>query len=125
MQLTFGHRQVTAVSHRGAVCVYEFALVPGDGSNPEANEPVVLTTSLDVAFLAAQKFTAESLLVLYHTGDPVTPQFVVAEFHFDDETISHLHDHGEDLIAAYRDFTVRKPGDLTATPPLEKAAVDG
>lgn len=123
MKLVFERKRVTVAAARGstdAACCYEFAL-PADNGEFAVDTPYIrLTTGLDVTFLLVRQFTDNSLLVLYHAGDPVNPQFAVAEFDFDDTHISHIHDHGDNLIAAHADFHERAVGDLTATPPEEE-----
>jgi len=124
MKLEFERKRMAVVSARGmtdAVCTYEFAFMSDDGTKYALDAPtVVLTTGLDVAFLCARQFTDESVLVLYHTGNPVDPQFVVAEFHFDNRTISHLQDHGDDWSTAHADFEARQPGEMTAIHPEDQ-----
>ena len=78
---------------------YEFT-VQDDGQEQE----VRLTTGLDVTFLFVRPFTGDSLLVLFFTGDAVQPQFVVAEFHYDDERINHTLDHGPEVESAIGDW---------------------
>lgn len=117
MNLQFEQKRVTVMSARGgteAACVYEFALV---GAGADGVSYISLTTGLDVTFLKARLFTDDSLLVLYHTNNPVDPQLCVAEFHFDNRTISHLQDHGNEWFKAHEDFGDRAPGEMTATPP--------
>jgi len=117
MDLQFEQKRMTVVSARGrtdAVCVYEFALV---GEGADGVSLLSLTTGLDVSFLHVRPFTPDSLLVLFFTGNPVQPQFVVAEFHYDDEQINHTLDHGASVESAVGDWKTRRPGEATATPP--------
>ena len=124
LQLAFAHQTVTLLASRGDTRSerrYLFVLQEANGDVEMKTPTWDLTVGLDVAFLSARQFADNSLLVLYHTGDPVNPQYVVAEFYTDD-TSRHLRAHGPDLIAAHADYNTRKPGDLTATPPDIEAA---
>lgn len=114
--LRFEDRRLQVGAARGmtsASWAYVFSL-PGLG---DEDTFVRLTAGLDVTFLQVRVFTDASLLILYFTGDPVRPQYVVAEFAFDNVNVRHLKDHGDDIIAAHADFTHRKPGEMTTRPP--------
>ena len=125
MQFVFNRQTFVVAAARGktdASRAYYFSVIEDDGSFTAGSPAFTLTTGLDVTFLMVRPFTDTSVLVLYHTGDPVTPQFAVAEFDVDDEHINHVLDHASDIASASGDWKSRRPGDTTATPPDIEAA---